>query len=297
MPAQLARCADPRQSSLHPRFAPGKDRRLVHHATSIPLADRVAAIKARLTIATVVGRSVKLMRKGREFVGCCPFHSENTPSFTVAEDKGFAHCFGCGWHGDMFKFVQDFHDCSFLEAVHQLEAEAGSTLASAPVGAGARGRAGGAPDQAEYIDGAAAAAAIWPDCRHARGTIVAAWLSARGLDPEATGVLDVVRFHPACPTSLWRVGADRRSVRRTAPAMVAPIFHVIGGPGARRIAMRGVHITYLSGDGRSKAPLPSWTDGDGRTHAPATRRIWGALAVGCSQRSPPTATHRRIVLH
>ena len=53
-------------------------------------------IRARVPLAGVVGRRVKLTKRGREHSGLCPFHNEKTPSFTVSEDKGFYHCFGCG---------------------------------------------------------------------------------------------------------------------------------------------------------------------------------------------------------
>ena len=62
-------------------------------------------LKSRVRVAEVVGRRVKLVRKGREFMGLCPFHSEKSPSFSVNEQKGFYHCFGCGAHGDAIKFV------------------------------------------------------------------------------------------------------------------------------------------------------------------------------------------------
>src|SRR3546814_2592633 len=56
-------------------------------------------LRNRLTLSAVVGRRVKLVKRGREHSGLCPFHNEKTPSFTVSDDKGFYHCFGCGAHG------------------------------------------------------------------------------------------------------------------------------------------------------------------------------------------------------
>ncbi|MBI3453672.1 MAG: DNA primase, partial [Rhodospirillales bacterium] len=53
-------------------------------------------IRERMTVSSVIGRRVRLVRAGREFKGLCPFHNEKTPSFTVNDDKGFFHCFGCG---------------------------------------------------------------------------------------------------------------------------------------------------------------------------------------------------------
>jgi len=82
-------------------------------------------LKTRIRVADVVGRRVKLVRKGREFMGLCPFHSEKSPSFSVNEQKGFYHCFGCGAHGDAIKFVCETEGLGFREAVERLAAEAG----------------------------------------------------------------------------------------------------------------------------------------------------------------------------
>ena len=54
-------------------------------------------------LSAVISPSVKLIRAGREWKACCPFHNEKTPSFTVNDDKGFYHCFGCGAHGDAIR--------------------------------------------------------------------------------------------------------------------------------------------------------------------------------------------------
>lgn len=85
-------------------------------------------LKSRVKVADVVGRRVKLVRKGREYMGLCPFHSEKSPSFSVNEQKGFYHCFGCGAHGDAIKFVTETEGLSFREAVERLAAEAGMAL-------------------------------------------------------------------------------------------------------------------------------------------------------------------------
>lgn len=82
-------------------------------------------IRARVTLSDIIGRSVKLTRKGREHTGLCPFHSEKTPSFTVSDDKNFFHCFGCGQHGDVITFLIENDGLSFPEAVERLAAEAG----------------------------------------------------------------------------------------------------------------------------------------------------------------------------
>ncbi len=85
-------------------------------------------IRSRVSLADLVGRRVKLVRRGREFAGLCPFHNERTPSFTVVEDKGFYHCFGCGAHGDAIGFTMKTENLPFPEAVEKLAGEAGLTL-------------------------------------------------------------------------------------------------------------------------------------------------------------------------
>ncbi len=82
-------------------------------------------LKSRVGLAEVIGRRVRLQKKGREHSGLCPFHNEKTPSFTVNEDKGFYHCFGCGEHGSVFDFVMKTDNLSFPEAVELLAAEVG----------------------------------------------------------------------------------------------------------------------------------------------------------------------------
>ena len=82
-------------------------------------------IRRRITLSSLIGRRVKLLRRGREHTGLCPFHKEKTPSFTVNDDKAFYHCFGCGEHGDAIGFVMGVEGLSFPEAVERLAAEAG----------------------------------------------------------------------------------------------------------------------------------------------------------------------------
>ena len=82
-------------------------------------------LRARVTLSSVVMRTTKLQKAGREWKACCPFHSEKTPSFTVNDEKGFYHCFGCGAHGDVIRWMTDQRGLSFMDAVKELAAEAG----------------------------------------------------------------------------------------------------------------------------------------------------------------------------
>ena len=82
-------------------------------------------IKDQVSVSSIVGRKVKLTKKGREFLGLCPFHNEKTPSFTVNDEKGFYHCFGCGAHGNVINFLTDCEKMPFMEAVEHLASIAG----------------------------------------------------------------------------------------------------------------------------------------------------------------------------
>ncbi|MEE8295992.1 MAG: DNA primase [Sphingomonadales bacterium] len=90
--------------------------------------DFLDELRARTSLEAVISRKVKLTKKGREHSGLCPFHNEKTPSFTVVEEKGFYHCFGCGAHGDVIRFVMEDEGLPFHEAVQKLAADVGLPL-------------------------------------------------------------------------------------------------------------------------------------------------------------------------
>ena len=85
-------------------------------------------IRNRISVSDVVGRKVKLQRRGREFVGLSPFKPEKTPSFTVNDDKQFYHCFSTGKHGSVFDFIMETEGLSFPESVERLASEAGMQM-------------------------------------------------------------------------------------------------------------------------------------------------------------------------
>lgn len=82
-------------------------------------------LRVRITLSTVISRTTRLTKAGREFKACCPFHNEKSPSFTVNDEKGFYHCFGCGAHGDVIRWMTDQRGLSFMDAVKELATEAG----------------------------------------------------------------------------------------------------------------------------------------------------------------------------
>ncbi len=85
-------------------------------------------LRARVTLSSVVQRTTRLTKAGREWKACCPFHNEKSPSFTVNDEKGFYHCFGCGAHGDVIRWMTDQRGLQFMDAVKELASEAGMEM-------------------------------------------------------------------------------------------------------------------------------------------------------------------------
>lgn len=112
-------------------------------------------LRARTTLSTLIGRSIKVTRAGREYKACCPFHNEKTPSFTINDEKGFYHCFGCGAHGDAIRWMTDQRGLSFMDAVKELAATAGMDVPAPDP------RAAKQQEEAKSLRDVTAAAAAW----------------------------------------------------------------------------------------------------------------------------------------
>ncbi|TCS64705.1 DNA primase [Varunaivibrio sulfuroxidans] len=135
-------------------------------------------LRLRIGLADIIGRRVKLVRKGREHHGLCPFHKEKTPSFTVNEEKGFYHCFGCGAHGSAIDFVMQSEGMSFPEAVERLAGEAGMEVPQDSPEERLRARR-----RATLYDVMEAACAYFEACLRApQGAAGLAYFKGRGLD-------------------------------------------------------------------------------------------------------------------
>jgi len=137
-------------------------------------------LRSRITLSGVISRTAKLQKAGREWKGCCPFHNEKTPSFTVSDEKGFYHCFGCGAHGDVIRWMTDQRGMSFMDAIRELAAEAGMEV-PAPDPRAAR--------QAEKRAGlhdVMAAAQAWfkGNLLSPEGAKARQYLETRGFDPH-----------------------------------------------------------------------------------------------------------------
>jgi DNA primase len=137
-------------------------------------------LRSRVSLAGLIGRRVKLVRRGREFAGLCPFHHEKTPSFYVVEDKSFFHCFGCGAHGDVIGFVMRADNLDFIEAIEKLAAEAGLAVPRATPQERER-----AQRQKTLLEALEAAAAFYENRLWSpAGSRARQYLQRRGLDPE-----------------------------------------------------------------------------------------------------------------
>jgi len=149
-------------------------------------------LRARVGLAALIGRRVRLQRRGREFQGLCPFHNEKTPSFTVNEDKGFFHCFGCGAHGDQISFVMQAEGLSFPDAVERLAAEAGLAVPQPTPEAKAQ-----ADRQASLLEVVEAAAEVFATAlESAEGQAARAYLDERDVS-EASRQRFRLGFAPA----------------------------------------------------------------------------------------------------
>ena len=137
-------------------------------------------LRSRISLSGLIGRRVKLVRRGREFAGLCPFHHEKTPSFYVVDDKSFFHCFGCGAHGDAIGFAMRADNLDFIEAVEKLAGEAGLAVPQATPQERER-----AQRQKTLLEATEAAAAFYEERLWAPiGARAREYLQGRGLDPE-----------------------------------------------------------------------------------------------------------------
>jgi len=134
-------------------------------------------LRSRITLSSVIGRTTRLQKAGREWKACCPFHNEKTPSFTVNDEKGFYHCFGCGAHGDAIRWMTDQRGMPFMDAVKELAAEAGMEVPAPDP------RAAMVAEQRASLHDVMAAAQAWfvDNLASPAGAAARAYLERRGI--------------------------------------------------------------------------------------------------------------------
>ncbi len=214
----------------------------------------IDAVLNRVKPSDVIGRTVKLSRRGAEHVGLCPFHNEKTPSFHVIDAKGFFHCFGCGANGNAIEFVRRIGGLSFRAAVEQLDSGAALPRGTQveKVIQPARKAADDHHRREELMR------AILRESVRAVGTLTEIYLQSRAITLPLPPTLRHVPRLRHGPTGLYF------------PALVSLLQQPDG-------SVTGVQRTYLSADGRGKAPVES------------PKRSFGEFGSGAVRLSPPKA--------
>lgn len=178
-------------------------------------------IRARFAVTAVAARAgVKLHREQNEWAGCCPFHADRSPSFTIYADDRRWHCFGCGKSGDVIDFVREAYNLrNPVEAIDMLDRGALAEIEQAP------------PLETKRIDRGPEALAIWRAAGPIVGTPAEAYLQRRGISMPLPPTLRFARLRYQARGPLY-------------PTLVAQI-----SDGAGR-AFFGIQRTYLTEDGR-----------------------------------------------
>lgn len=88
----------------------------------------IERLRSHFLMSEIIGKRIPIKKFGREWKACCPFHNEKTPSFTINDEKGFYHCFGCAAHGDAIEFIRKYERLSYPEAIETLARDAGIPL-------------------------------------------------------------------------------------------------------------------------------------------------------------------------
>ena len=181
------------------------------------------AVRHANPLASVVGASLKLIRAGREWKACCPFHEDRTPSFTLFGDR--YHCFGCGASGDVLDFVQRSQGVGLREAADMLS---GGNLPSVHVAT--------LPPLDDGRDRMEEARSLWASAVPAKGTLAETYLHMRGVSLPNN---DCIRF---ARLRYGKSGPEH-------PALIAAIA-------ALDNTICGVQRTYLNSTGTGKAAVP-----------------------------------------
>jgi hypothetical protein len=208
------------------------------------IQQRAAAVRQRVTLSTIIGRDVTLVKAGREFDGLCPFHDDRSlGSFKVNDGKGLYKCFACGASGDVIDFVMKRAGRSFIEVLRDLESDAGIDFKDAKQAAQfdrekeRRARAAMAEDERKR----ASAKGLWLHAAPGAGSPAQFYLEGRGIDFAGLG-----RFPRAIR---YRHDCYNAELARKMPAMLAAI--ILNGV---HVATHRTWLDYVRGRWM-KAPL------------------------------------------
>lgn len=183
------------------------------------------AMRNAYPLPTVAGAQVRLRQVGREWVGCCPFHADRSPSFTIFSSGQRFYCFGCGAGGDVLDYVRRIHSVGVIEAAEMLD---GGTVASVEIELPS--------PLLKDVSQIEKARALWHRATPVQGTLADTYLRSRGL---RLPIPNSIRF-----TSLryGKAGPEH-------PVLLAAITSVNG-------QVVGIQRTYLNATGTGKASVP-----------------------------------------
>jgi DNA primase len=231
---------------------------------SAELARIVAGIRDRFPLSGVASKAgVKLHRAGNELKACCPFHADRTPSFTIYADDRRAHCFGCGWSGDVLDFVQQAYGVKLPGAIEMLDGGALRELEQQR--APAKPKADMRPVAQRIVNGSVPI----------EGTPASVYLRSRGIMMDLPHTL---RFARLAPPQIEGNGLLAANGPGPLPTLVA----IVTGPAGELV---GLQRTYLTEDGRKAATKVTDTDRKPKVKYSLGNVIGGAIQIG-----PPSAS-------
>lgn len=183
----------------------------------------IHAIRRGNPLQAIAGAQVRLHRSGNEWKGCCPFHADRSPSFTIFADGERFHCFGCGTSGDVLDYIMRLYGLGMVDAARRLGAGDLPKVDLPKLPPADR-----ATRDAEALE-------IWERSIPAAGTLAESYLGFRGIFPQFPPDIRFSRLPYGKSTPL--------------PCLVAAVRDVAGD-------VTGIQRIYLRGDGRGKANLP-----------------------------------------
>lgn len=246
-------------------------------------------IRSRTTLSALIGRSIKVEKAGREYKACCPFHGEKTPSFTINDDKGFYHCFGCGAHGDAIRWLTDHEAQDFIDAVKDLAQAAGLEMpARSPEDAAREERRAAAGD-------VLGRAADWYGAQLRANSSAMAQVTQRGLSAET-----IARFGIGYAPAQQSVAVIGQGADRLSPDMLASFGLMIDTPDGYRDRFRGrimvpIHdargrVVAFGGRATREAQQPKYINSEGGSFDK------GATLFNLHRAAPAARAARRLIL-
>ncbi|KJV10759.1 hypothetical protein VZ95_02910 [Elstera litoralis] len=264
---------------------------------SVKRDTNIEALKDRVPLSALIGRTHQLTRNGREAVAVCPFHQDRKASLTINDDKGFYHCFPCGAHGDHVDWLKEVDGLSFFGARDRLMELAGvqrEDVDKLPPAKPRKTPEELAAERAKKID---AGLKRWRWTRPAAGTQVETYLTqGRKLNLGLIGLSNRVRFGVVDYWWTPPKGEDRAAPPPPPvclgrwPAMVIALQDAPGLPDFSDLSkphgLVGVHVTWLADDGSDKRFIPHPLTGE----AMNPRKMFGVSRGAGMRLYPPAET-------